>query len=73
MRVIRAGVFQWYVIEKLNPLLNMERRSWNQASQVKYESLPKKVIASREFTCHELKNQPKGPGVYALYHDFAPK
>lgn len=68
-----ASDFQWYVIEKLNPLLNVKRLSWNQNSRGKYESLLKKLIASREFTCDELKNQPTGPGVYVLYHDLEPK
>ena len=65
--------FQWYVIEKLNPLLNVERRSWNQNFQGKYETLLKKLIASREFTCDELKIHPTGPGVYVLYHYVDPK
>lgn len=68
-----ARDFQWYVIEKLSPLLNAERRSWNQSCQGEYETLLEKLIASREFACDELKNQPTGPGVYVMCHDTEPK
>jgi hypothetical protein len=63
----------WYAIEKLNPLLNVERRAWNQDSQGKYEGLLRKLVASRDFTCDDLKMQPTGPGIYILYHDRRPE
>jgi hypothetical protein len=68
-----AADFQWYAIEKLNPLLNVERRAWNQDSQGKYEGLLRKLVASRDFTCDDLKMQPTGPGIYILYHDRRPE
>jgi hypothetical protein len=67
-----ATDFQWYVIEKVNPLLNVERRSWNENSGPKYEGLLRKLVTSRHFTCDELKIEPTGPGVYVLYHNVRP-
>lgn len=68
-----ATDFQWYVIEKLNPLLNVERRPWNQKAKPKYEALLDRLLASREFSCDGVKSRPTGPGVYVLYHDVEPK
>ena len=68
-----ASDFQWYVIEKVIPLLNVNRRPWDQKARAKYETLLDRLVSSREFSCEELKSQPTGPGVYALYYEFEPK
>ena len=70
---VEATEFQWFVIEKLNPLLNVTRKSWQLKAKARYEILMQNLVGSREFGCDELKNRPTGPGVYVLYHEYEPK
>ena len=70
---VEANDFQWYVIEKLNPLLNVTRKGWEPKAKTRYEILMQNLISSREFSYDELRYQPTGPGVYVLSHESEPK
>lgn len=70
---VEANDFQWYVIEKLNSLLNVTRKGWEPKAKTRYEILMQNLISSREFSYDELRYQPTGPGVYVLSHESEPK
>lgn len=66
--------FQHYVIEKLNPLLNIEARKWNKHKSAEYSNLLEKLIASNASTWKEIRDQGDNyPGVYILHHDNMPE
>ena len=67
-----AHDFQWYVIEKLNPLLNREREQWNKEKSGKYLLLLQKLSNSQLLECKHLYGQATGPGVYVFYHSILP-
>jgi len=68
-----AHDFQWYVIEKLQPLLNKDYKSWDTTKSEQYQILLSKLIASPLLICDELRIEHTGPGVYAFYHQNEPK
>jgi len=72
-----AHDFQWFVIEKLDPPLNKNRKPWNKNFAERYEKLFKDLLNSPLYKYDELKEQLRqinntGPGVYIFYHQFLP-
>jgi hypothetical protein len=66
-----AQDFQWYVIDKLKPLLNVRHDTWNPENIVRYQLLMSELTASPGMTYMRLKNIVSGPGVYVLFHEKA--
>jgi len=62
-----AADFQWFAIERLNPLTNRRRDGWNPSALSRYEFLLANLATSPfvDLT-HGLESR---PGVYVLYHD----
>jgi len=68
-----AHDFQWYVIDRLNPVLNREREVWNRTKKERYEKLFAQLENSEYKSCVEIrKTTPVGPGVYAFFHTQLP-
>lgn len=67
-----ASDFQWFAIERLDPLLNRLRRAWRRLELPRYEALLAALVASRPVECGHLNDLESGPGVYVLYHDRTP-
>lgn len=65
-----ARDFQWYVIEALNPLLNVDRQPWNTDRGARYQSLLAELTG---FPCRSYRDleTESGPGVYVFYHERA--
>jgi len=68
-----AKDFQWYVIEQLKPLLNIERKPWNKQFLEGYKGLSAKLTTSPARTLNQLNAIKSGPGVYVLYHEVPPR
>jgi len=64
--------FQWFVIEKLEPLLNKKKKKWNANNLIRYEHLFSELMECPLTPFQALDNIPTEPGVYVLYHDIAP-
>ena len=67
-----AHDFQWYVIETLEPLLNVDRKPWNTSCIETYEALLGRLNSYSAFKCSQLRGMPSGSGVYVLYHVLRP-
>jgi hypothetical protein len=67
-----AHDFQWYLIQQLNPLLNVTRKPWNSLNEQRYKMLHEKMKTTSALTYAELTKDFSGPGVYVLYHDELP-
>lgn len=67
-----ARDFQWYAIEYLEPLLNVNCGSWNQENTNRYAMLLEELKAAGALSCDQLRGRQTGPGVYALYHVHEP-
>lgn len=67
-----ANAFQWYAIEKLEPLLNKDRRSWDTSRLSEFEMLLCKLQNSQFYDFDGLANLLSGAGVYAFHHHQCP-
>jgi len=67
-----ARDFEWYVIEHVRPLLNVEGRQWREPNTTRYQVLLEELQRSEGLSCQELRGKPTGPGVYVLHHDLRP-
>jgi len=68
-----AHDFQWYVIERLKPCLNIESRSWKSENLQRYQALMDKLTKSPLLRYDQIFGIPiSGPGVYILYHQQLP-
>lgn len=67
-----AHDFQWYVIEKLKPLLNREYQNYQPSKSELYANLIKKLIKSAFVDCSSLNETTSRPGIYVLYHEQKP-
>ena len=67
-----AQDFQWYAIDKLNPLLNRNRKNWNVDNESRYSSMLSALIKTKVFTCEGLEKVKTGPGVYVFFHEEEP-
>ena len=68
-----ANDFQWFLIDRLNPLCNVTGKSWNEANTARYEQLLQICTARRAMRFEEVKESgSKGPGVYVLEHPNRP-
>ena len=67
-----ASDFQWFAIERLNPLTNRRRGTWRRSELPRYEALLAALEASRPIEGGHLNHLESGPGVYVLYHDRPP-
>lgn len=67
-----AHDFQWYVIERLEPLLNKSVIPWNSGRTQRYEALLSQLIETRVLSYHQLRGKQTGSGVYVLYHTDGP-
>ena len=70
---IIAHDFQWYVIEKLKPLLNRESQNYQIDKSELYENLFERLTKSALFDCNGINESFSGPGIYVLYHEQKPK
>jgi len=68
-----ANDFQWYVIAKLGPLLNRDRKTWNKRKLHKYQILLTNLLDSPALRCSQLHGMRSGPGVYIFYHQKPPQ
>ena len=64
--------FQWFAIDKLNPLLNLNRRNWNVDNESRYNSMLSVLTKSKAYTCEGLQKLRTGPGVYVFFHKEEP-
>jgi len=67
-----AHDFQWYVIEKLDPILNRTPKPYARARVKVYEDWLSKLEESRPWICQDIGDAESGSGVYVLYHDSEP-
>jgi hypothetical protein len=67
-----AKDFQWYVIDKLSPALNVTRRPWREKMHSRYVELFSSLIAASLYTYQAFPRGVSVPGVYVLYHDHLP-
>lgn len=67
-----AHDFQWYAIGQLDPLLNRDRKPWNNAKLSRYQHLLGLLKGAPSVDCGELRERQSGPGVYAFFRDEAP-
>jgi hypothetical protein len=67
-----ASDFQWFAIERLNPLTNRLRHTWRRLELPRYEALLSVLEASRLVDFGDVNSLESGPGVYVLYHDRPP-
>ena len=67
-----ASDFQWFVIERLNPLTNRRRGAWRRSELPRYEALLGALQASRPIEGGKPRGLKSGRGVYVLYHDRPP-
>lgn len=67
-----ANEFQWYAIEKLDPLLNRARRPWNQSNEQRYKVLLEQLLVQPLVNRQEISGNNTGPGTYVLYHERNP-
>ncbi|MCI0693783.1 hypothetical protein L0337_17470, partial [candidate division KSB1 bacterium] len=66
-----ASDFQWYLIERLKPLLNKIHKSWNKQFLLKYSVLLNILEVSSGSDYYQLCNMRSGPGVYVHYQKTA--
>jgi hypothetical protein len=66
-----AKDFQYYAIQSVNPLLNIDHGHWDGAQFQRYQQLLTELLASDEVTFQNLNTLPRSPGVYLLKHDVA--
>ncbi len=68
-----AHDFQWFVIERLNPLSNVTRKAWNRDKATRYQQLLKHLTTSALMTYAEVRaSRLRKPGVYVLVHHSRP-
>lgn len=68
-----ANDFQWFVIEKLSPLLNHKRKNYVRTNIALYTSLLQKLKNSPLLEIKHLSTVKSEPGVYIFYHDSNPQ
>lgn len=67
-----ANAFQWYAIEKLEPQLNKDRRSWDTSKLFRFEILLHNLQNSQFYKSDGLAGLLSGTGVYAFHHHQYP-
>jgi hypothetical protein len=67
-----AHDFQWFVIERLKPFLNRERKTWDTSKRDRYQKLLDELSTSASLPGFQLRGRRSGPGVYVLYHKDHP-
>jgi hypothetical protein len=67
-----AHDFQWYVIEKLKPLLNRECQNYQPNKSGLYGNLIKRLTKSAFVDCSSFNKSRSRPGIYVLYHEQKP-
>lgn len=65
--ISEAKEFQWYVIYRLNPLLNIKRKAWNINNEMHYQFLFNLLINSPRISYEQINRILPGPGVYIFY------
>jgi len=68
-----AHDFKWYAIDELNPMLNVNRRPWNQIELTRYRGLLEELERSSMFSCEQLRELETGSGVCLFYHKNEPR
>ena len=67
-----ANDFQWYVIDRLKPRLNRDRKEYPKAMTTLFERMFQKLLESRMLNCSTIgRSEPKS-GVYVFYHQEIP-
>lgn len=67
-----AHDLQWFLIERLNPVLNIEVRSWEPSLKERYEELLSELLQSEPALPEYAYFMSAGMGVYVLYHQLLP-
>lgn len=67
-----ASDFQWFAIERLDPLVNRRREAWREEERPRYEALLATLEGSPYTAGDDLDGVPGVPGVYVLYHQRTP-
>ena len=67
-----AHDFQWYVIEKLKPLLNRDYQKYPPHKRGLYGGFIQKLTHSEFVDCSSLNETYSHPGIYVLYHEQKP-
>ncbi len=68
-----AHDFQWFVIERLDPLCNVTRLRWDQTKAVRYQQLLERLTTSSLMAYADIRiSSIKAPGVYVLEHPDRP-
>ncbi len=67
-----AHDFQWYVIDKLKPLLNREYQNYQPNKSALYGKLIERLIKSAFVDCSSLNKSLSSSGLYVLYHEQKP-
>lgn len=65
--ISEAKEFQWYVIDRLNPLLNNKRKTWNINNEIRFRFLFNLLIISPIISYEQINSVLPGPGVYIFY------
>jgi len=63
-----AHDFQWFVIDKLKPVLNRLHKTWNPRNLKRYRFLLAQLENAPLLLHDQLRGEPTGPGVYVLHH-----
>lgn len=64
-----AHDFQWFVVSKLQPILNVDQEIWKSENESHYQRLFESLMSSPFYSYKQLRNLSSGSGVYTLYHD----
>ncbi len=67
-----ARDFNNYVINQLNPLVNVQHPQWNIGNENRYRGLFRRLNKSKRFTCKSIRGKQTGPGVCVFYHESEP-
>jgi len=68
-----ANDFQWYAIEKLSPVLNVDRRPPDPSKTSRFDALLSELLAAAPVTCGQASQVPESPGVYIFHHAHRPR
>lgn len=67
-----AEGFQFYLIQRLTPLLNVDHGDWLRGNEAHYQDLYNQWIHAPCLKCADQNRMPTGPGIYAFYHAHTP-
>jgi hypothetical protein len=67
-----ANALQWYIIDRLNPTLNRDRRPWDPKRLPEFKRWEHELVTNELLAYQDLSSARTGPGVYVFYHRQMP-